>query len=121
MKAFKLLNTSDNLCTFQEGSIPDITKINASYFLVQTEIENYELHPHPAPRYQFVVTLKGKLKFKVSDGSSFIIEPGIILVAKDLEGTGHSWEIIDGNEWHRIYIVPPTDAPDHFMIDMDDS
>ncbi|MCW3075398.1 MAG: hypothetical protein JWO32_7, partial [Bacteroidetes bacterium] len=78
-------------------------------------IDNYQLFPHPAPRYQFVITLKGRLKFTVSNGASFILEPGIVLVAKDLEGVGHRWEIIEGSEWLRVYIVPDPFAPDFFI------
>ena len=63
-----------------------------------------------------MVTLKGKLRFTVSDGSSFIIEPGIILIACDLAGEGHTWELIGCEEWHRIYIVMEENALDHFKI-----
>jgi quercetin dioxygenase-like cupin family protein len=112
MKAYKLINTDLTHSGFQEGSMPELEQIDADYFFMKTNAE--DLAWHPAPRYQFVITLKGKLKFTVSDGSSFIIEPGVILVAKDLYGEGHKWEIIDGNEWHRIYIVPSADADDHF-------
>lgn len=117
IKAIKLFNTENNRCSFQQGTLPAFTKIEASHFFVQTNIENYELHPHPAPRYQFVVTLKGRLRFTVSDGSTFIIEPGIILIVSDLAGEGHSWELIEGSEWHRIYIVPPANAEDIFETD----
>ncbi len=117
MKAFKLININDVECSFQQGSIPQNINIDATRFFVQTEIDAYQLSAHPAPRYQFVITLKGKLKFTISNGSSFIIEPGIILVAKDIYGRGHTWQIIEGNEWHRIYIVPHADAEDHFTPD----
>jgi quercetin dioxygenase-like cupin family protein len=116
MKAFKLINTANDLSAFQEGTLPPLTQVEAGYFFAQTNIEEYQRHAHPAPRCQFVVTLKGKLRFTVSDGSSFIIEPGVILIAKDLAGEGHNWELIEGDEWHRIYIVMKPDAPDHFKI-----
>jgi hypothetical protein len=116
MKAFKLINTTNNLSAFEEGTFPDLTNVKTDYFFGATSIEEYQRHAHPAPRYQFVVTLKGKLKFTVSNGSSFIIEPGILLIANDLKGAGHTWELIDGDEWHRIYIVLPKDAPDYFKI-----
>jgi quercetin dioxygenase-like cupin family protein len=114
MKAFKLININDEDSSFQEGTIAEHTPINVKYFVVQTNIEEYELAAHPAPRYQFVITVKGKLKFTVSNGGTFIIEPGIMLIAKDLKGKGHTWQIIEGNEWHRIYIVPNADADDYF-------
>lgn len=116
MKAYKLINTPDNNCDFLEGSVPSMAKFEASYFFLQHHIEAYEISAHPAPRYQFVITLKGKLKFKVSNGSSFIIEPGVILIASDLKGEGHTWELIEGDIWERIYIVTPDDSPDHFIV-----
>src|SRR5207245_2745742 len=90
--------------------------IDANYFFAQRKIAQYQKSAHPAPRYQFVITLKGKLRFTVSNGDSFIVEPGIILVAKDLEGEGHTWEIIEGEEWQRLYIVPDADADDFFKV-----
>lgn len=95
--------------------MPDLSKIRADHFFIQSGVDAYELSVHPAPRYQFVITLKGRLKFTVTNGDSFIIEPGIILIAADLLGQGHSWEIIDGHEWQRIYVVLPQDAEDGFV------
>lgn len=89
--------------------------IKADHFFIHDNIEGWELGAHVAPRYQFVITLKGKLKFTVTNGDTFIIEPGIILIANDLTGKGHTWEIIEGKEWHRVYIVPATGADDHFL------
>lgn len=113
MKAFKLININGTDCSFLEGEIQEATQINCNYFFDRTKTE-HQFIDHPAPRYQFVITLKGKLRFTVTNGDSFILEPGIMLIAKDLEGIGHRWEIIEGNEWHRIYIVPPTDGDDFF-------
>ena len=115
MKAFKLINIDDTQSSFQKGYVKEHAKILATHFLFQTDIETYEKSSHPAPRYQFVITLKGRLKFTVSNGDSFIIEPGILLIANDLKGKGHTWEILDGNEWQRVYIVLPNDGEDYFM------
>ena len=115
MKAYKLINTADKKSAFLEGTMPQDLHVDATHFFIQTKIEQYQRSAHPAPRYQFVVTLKGKLKFTVSNGDSFIIEPGVLLVARDVEGEGHTWEIIDGDEWHRIYIVPHVNAEDCFL------
>ena len=115
MKAFKLINIQHDECSFEEGTLPQNIAIDATHFFVETKVNATQLVAHPAPRYQFVITVKGKLKFTVSDGSSFIIEPGIVLVATDVHGRGHTFEIIEGTEWHRIYIVPHADAEDHFV------
>jgi hypothetical protein len=114
MKAFKLMNTPDGHCTFIEGEVPEMTAIKAHHFLLQGHTGDLENDLHPAPRYQFVITLKGKLRFTVSNGSSFIIEPGIILIAADVAGEGHSWELIEGHEWQRVYIVLPPGGNDWF-------
>lgn len=96
------------------GSIPIRQHINANYFFAQTDISLHK-SPHPAPRRQFVITLKGKLKFTVTNGNTFILEPGIVLIANDTQGDGHTWEILGGNEWERIYIPLEDDVDDCFI------
>jgi hypothetical protein len=115
MKAYKLITINETDSFFLEGSVPELQHIKVDHFFIHTHIEGWELGAHVAPRYQFVITLKGKLKFTVTNGDTFIIEPGIILIANDLIGKGHTWEIIEGKEWHRIYIVPEPGADDHFL------
>ena len=117
MRAFRLLNDSLGNSYFEKGSLPEYFSINSERFVIETKIAEYQKHQHPAPRVQYVVTLKGKLRFTTSDGKHFILEPGIILVAKDIQGEGHSWEIIEGDEWQRIYIIPNQNAEDEFVID----
>ena len=77
--------------------------------------EEWEKNAHPAPRKQYVITLKGKIKFKVSDGSTFIIEPGTILLAEDLKGKGHSWDMVNSKEWERLY-VPIAEGADNLFV-----
>lgn len=114
LKAIRLINTANNECSFETGRIPIRQHIKASHFFAQTDVSTLEKIPHPAPRRQYVLTLKGKLRFTVSNGETFIIEPGIILIANDTLGIGHTWEIVDGNEWERIYIPLEKDVEDHF-------
>ena len=116
MRAFRIQNDSLGNSYFEEGVLPEHFNIKSERFIIATQIEEYQKHQHPAPRIQYVVTLKGKLRFTTSDGNQFILEPGIILIAKDIQGEGHSWEIIDGSEWHRIYIIPDQNAADEFVI-----
>jgi len=115
LKAIRLINTENNQCTFEIGKIPIRQHINANYFFAQTDVSTLEKIPHPAPRRQYVLTLKGKLRFTVSNGETFIIEPGIILIANDTKGSGHTWEILDGNEWERIYIPLEEGVEDYFI------
>ena len=116
MRAIRLLNDENGNSYFEKGTLPEYENIKSEYFNIQTKIEPYQKVQHAAPRYQYVVTLKGKLQFTTSDGKQFILKPGIILIAKDIEGEGHSWEIIKGKNWERIYIVPNPDADDKFIV-----
>lgn len=116
LKAIRLFNVNETECSFEYGKIPTKLKIEAKHFFAQTEV-GYEKLPHAAPRRQYVITLKGALKFEVTNGDTFILEPGVILFAEDTEGPGHTWEIVDGNEWERIYIPVEGDEAPEFIAD----
>ncbi len=117
LKAIRLINIGEDRCAFEIGKIPIRQHINAHYFFAQTDVSTLQNIPHPAPRRQYVITLKGKLRFTVSNGETFIIEPGIILIANDTRGEGHTWEVVDGNEWERIYIPLEDGSDDYFIAD----
>ncbi|ANE77274.1 hypothetical protein [Dickeya solani] len=114
--AIKLITTPDSHSAYLKGSIPVLEKIPAQNFWINNSVEAWEKSTHPAPRKQYVITLKGKLKFKVSDGSTFILSPGTVLLAEDTNGEGHSWELMEGDEWVRVYI-PMTGDNDYFVAD----
>lgn len=116
ISAIRLLNTPDGGCTFETGRLPTKTHLPVGYCFAGTHNDNENL-PHAAPRTQYVVTLKGKLRFTVSNGDTFLLEPGIILVAKDVQGPGHTWDLIEGAAWERLYLPFAPDADDHFVAD----
>ena len=60
---------------------------------------------HTAPTRQFVITLSGTLDFVTRGQQHFILKPGIVLLAEDTAGGGHSWQLIDKEPWRRIYVV----------------
>ncbi|MFC0141634.1 hypothetical protein ACFFJN_16850 [Erwinia mallotivora] len=113
--AIKLINTAGNNSAFIKGSIPSLAKLSSDGLYFSNIFEQWQKGVHPAPKKQYVVTLKGKLRFRVSDGSTFIIQPGTVLLAADTQGEGHSWDILDGEEWMRVYI--PVGDNDHFIAD----
>lgn len=120
LPAIRLLSDENGKSYFEEGKIKTHTKISASEFWFANEVESWEVNKHTAPRKQFVVTLSGELIFKVSDGSTFLIKPGVILLAEDLTGEGHSWEMAQGFEnWERIYIPINEDDFSFYLKDGD--
>lgn len=60
---------------------------------------------HTAPVRQFVITLSGTLDFQTRANQHFILEPGVVLLAEDTVGGGHSWRLVDDNPWRRVYVV----------------
>ena len=46
---------------------------------------------HTAPVRQFVITLSGTLDFQTRANQHFILKPGVVLLAEDTVGGGHSW------------------------------
>ena len=68
---------------------------------------------HTAPARQLVITLSGTLDFETRAKQHFILKPGVVLLAEDTVGGGHSWRLIDAEPWRRIYVVlaPGADIP----------
>ena len=117
MPAIRLINNPDGTCTFEKGYIPTLKHASTTTFWYSNKTEDWEKNAHPAPRRQYVVTLKGNIRFKVSDGSTFLIKPGVILLAEDLKGKGHSWEMVHSKSWERLYIPLQDGADDLFVAD----
>ncbi|MGK6342340.1 hypothetical protein ACMGDK_08885 [Chryseobacterium sp. DT-3] len=117
ISAVRLMNNPDGTSTFEKGKIPTLKPLNINTFWISTTVEEWEKVTHPAPRRQYVVTLKGKIRFKVSNGSTFLIEPGIILLAEDTKGEGHSWDMIGDEKWERLYIPIADHTEDYFIAD----
>ncbi|WP_284462850.1 hypothetical protein [Chryseobacterium sp.] len=113
--AVRLINNPDGSCTFEKGKIPTLKHMNTTTFWMSNKTEEWEKNAHPAPRRQYVITIKGNIRFKVTDGSTFIIKPGVVLLAEDLKGTGHSWDMVKSKEWERLY-VPISENSDDFFI-----
>ncbi|MCC9064780.1 hypothetical protein [Flavobacterium piscisymbiosum] len=115
--AYRLINKADGSSSFEKGSIPSLKHMNTASFWYSNKTEEWEKNAHTAPRKQYVITVKGKIKFKVSDGSTFIIEPGVVLLAEDLKGKGHSWDMVDSDVWERLYIPITENSDDLFKPD----
>ncbi|MBV8326885.1 MAG: hypothetical protein JO178_11370 [Chryseobacterium sp.] len=115
--AIRLINNPDGSCSFEKGKIPTLKHMNTTTFWMSNKTEEWEKNAHPAPRRQYVITIKGNIRFKVTDGSTFIIKPGVVLLAEDLKGTGHSWDMVKSKEWERLYIPISENADDFFVPD----
>lgn len=50
----------------------------------------FDSEPHPAPRMQWVVMVRGAIEIEVSDGSRRTFRPGDLLLLEDVTGRGHT-------------------------------
>lgn len=80
-------------------------KFPATRTSFQTTAAGGSLEWHTAPIRQLVITLSGKLDFKTRSDQHFTLEPGVILLAEDTTGGGHTWRIIGSQPWRRVYVV----------------
>lgn len=117
LPAIRLISKPDGSSSFEVGTLKTLQHLNTASLWFNNSVEDWEKDTHKAPRRQYVITLKGRIKFKVSDGSTFILKPGTVLLAEDTTGKGHSWQMEDedDNEWVRVY-VPIVDGKEDFFI-----
>jgi hypothetical protein len=54
--------------------------------------------PHPAPRRQIFITLRGEFQITAGDGTVRRFPTGSVLVLEDTTGTGHSTRITSGED-----------------------
>jgi hypothetical protein len=64
---------------------------------------------HPAPRRQFVVTLRGVGEIICGDGTSRRFGPGDIMLADDLTGQGHISRTVEARRNLMIPLAPNAD------------
>lgn len=85
----------------------------AAHVTVEETAGGGSLAWHTAPVRQLVVTLAGDLSFSTRDGEQFALRPGDVLLAEDVSGSGHQWQLQGSDPWRRMYVVlaPGTEVP----------
>ena len=68
----------------------------------------YFLNFHTAPRRQYSISLTGSVELGLPDGTLKQDGPGTVLLAEDMEGTGHSTRVIGDADRFTI-IIPLSD------------
>lgn len=97
---------------FEAGPHGDMAsgKLPATNVSFQETASGGTLDWHTAPVRQLVITLSGTLDFQTRGGQHFALKPGVILLAEDTAGGGHSWRLTDAEPWRRVYVVLGPDA-----------
>jgi hypothetical protein len=100
----RIVCTADGGSAFEDGELPLAEQQVASGFaptlvgrlapsaagvLYLWSPEAFDSEPHPAPRRQWVVVLRGMLEVVVSSGERRRFAPGDLVLAADTSGKGH--------------------------------
>jgi hypothetical protein len=64
--------------------------------------------PHPAPRRQIFITVRGEYQVTAGDGSVRRFPTGSVLLLEDTTGTGHSTRITSGEDCIVFAVGLPT-------------
>jgi len=127
IKCVRLWTGDDGQSHFESGLVdlvPGVrgdflsSKINAVSISFQETDAGGKFEWHTAPVRQFVITLSGTLDFVTREDKHFILNPGIILLAEDTAGGGHSWKLVDSEPWRRIYVVLAAGAEVSFTAEV---
>lgn len=114
IECVRLWTGADNQSHFELGAIELAAgargdflsgKIGAVSVALQETHSGGTFEWHTAPARQLVITLSGTLDFVTREQEHFILKPGIVLLAEDTAGGGHSWKLIDSEPWRRVYVV----------------
>ena len=127
IKCVRLWTGGDGQSHFESGLVdlvPGVrgdflsSKMNAVSISFQETDAGGKFEWHTAPVRQFVITLSGTLDFVTREDKHFILNPGIILLAEDTAGGGHSWKLVDSEPWRRIYVVLAAGAEVSFTAEV---
>ena len=105
MKVTRIYTGSDGHSHFDEVEV-EIGKLQpGDGILFRHEPPGQKQDWHPAPRRQYVVTLRGEAEIEISDGTKRRFGAGDIMLADDTTGRGHVTRVV--SKTPRIYIQMP--------------
>ena len=61
--------------------------------------------PHPAPRRQWVVMLRGTVEATTSDGVARRFGPGVAVLVEDTHGKGHRTRVVSDEPWLAMVVT----------------
>jgi redox-sensitive bicupin YhaK (pirin superfamily) len=64
----------------------------------------FDSEPHPAPRRQWVVMIRGAIEVEVSDGSRRVFGPGDLLLLDDTSGIGHTTYTVGEPPFEGLFV-----------------
>jgi hypothetical protein len=59
---------------------------------------------HNADIRRYVIPIRGLAEIEVSGGDNISIEPGHIYIAEDLIGKGHTFRVVNDQDWVGVFV-----------------
>ncbi len=115
IKAYKIFTGDDNNTHLECGSVYDNILTGATSIRFRETSAHAVYEWHTAPAIQYVLSLTGVLEFELRNGQKFTLYPGEVLIAMDITGTGHRWQLVNDEPWKRAYITFDENAPINFI------
>ncbi|HKA32881.1 MAG TPA: hypothetical protein VKH64_06685 [Candidatus Binatia bacterium] len=105
MKVTRIYTGNDGHSHFDEVEV-EIGKLQTGDgILFRHEPPGREQGWHPAPRRQYIVTLRGEAEIEISDGTKRRFGAGDIMLADDTSGRGHITRVV--SRVPREYVQMP--------------
>jgi hypothetical protein len=112
----RLYTGDDGLSHFEDIEVPlapwsDASLLSETLSVTgmnfRSNVKNYDLDYHPAPRRQFIVNLSGAVEITASDGEVRVFGPGSVMLAEDTTGKGHRSKAVSDDERRSLFIYWP--------------
>jgi hypothetical protein len=81
--------------------------LSSSASVVFLRSAEFDSDPHPAPRRQWVVMLRGAIEVEVSDGTRRRFEPGDLVLVTDTTGRGHVTLALGDPPLEGLFVAEP--------------
>jgi hypothetical protein len=105
MKVTRIYTGTDGHSHFDEVDV-EIGKLQSGDgILFRQEQPGHTQDWHPAPRRQYIVTLRGEAEIEISDGTKRRFGAGDIMLADDTGGRGHITRVVSSVP--RLYVMMP--------------
>jgi hypothetical protein len=117
IRAYLLYTSAEGHSHVQHGHVEEAALISTKSIHFKETPAHSSYDWHTAPDHQFVITLSGILEFTTTGGEKFVLQPGEVLVATDVTGSGHKWRLMNDEPWRRAYVVFEEGANVHFRPD----
>ena len=83
-----------------------VGSLAASAAIVFLRSNEFDSEPHPAPREQWVVMLRGAVEVEVTTGERRRFEPGDLLFVADTTGRGHITRAVGQPPFEGLFVRP---------------